>query len=300
MLDFFKKQKSDGGDGESQLDIRAIGRLMHHFPVGVKVEYYPEYRKELLLDSVVIAYQINDAIVYSAHGLDCDESAGTLEFDDQGQHYCFKHISKFRIILPVFSQSETKLDYVRREELVKVGGLVKGNSITLMAQLEGSHMSVLETIVDKCSILREGFYASQTVAFLEVDLESLILSDQRTHLRLNTNVPVTIQVSKRGEYALVNGVMVDFSDRSVRLTLDDKTSAEALPKEKDDLVVSFNLPGQSEYISLVGEVYRIENKVLVVMLTGFMKKGQVVELGQIEILKIKANLLQHSGTKMAP
>ena len=299
MLDFFKKQNSDGGGGQALLDVRAISRLMQHFPVGVKVEYYPEYRKELLLDSVVIAYQINDATIYSAHNLVFDESSGELEFDDQGQHYSFRKIHRFRIILPVFSQSEAKLDYVRREELLKIGGLVKGNTITLMAQLQGSQMPVLETIVDKRSMLREGIYASQTVAFLDVDMESLMLSDQRAHLRLKTNIPATVQVSRRGEYALVNGMMVDFSDTSLRMTLDDETSDEALPKERDNVVVSFNLPSQSEHVSLVGEVYRIENKVLVMMLTGCVEKGQIVELGQIEILKIKANLLQHSGTNLS-
>lgn len=300
MLNFFKNKQDSATSSQDKevLDGRTIFRLMRHFPVGAKIQYYPEYQKNIVLDSVVIAYAINDLFVYSTSGLICDEK-GILAFSDQGLERVFKKITSFRIVLPVFSQSEAKLDYIRREELLKVGGLVKGNVITLMAEQSAGQVPVLETIVEKRTMLKEGFYANQTVALLEVDAATLMLSDQRAHLRLKTNIPATIQVSKRGEYALLNCTMIDFSDRSLRLQMDAEYAAEAMPKEGGKLIVSFNLPGQSEYISLVGEVFRIEGDAIVVMLTGFVKSGQSVELGQIEMLKIKANLLQHAGTNLA-
>jgi hypothetical protein len=302
MLDFFKKKQGTSGTAANEavvLDMRTICRLMRHFPVGAKIQYYPEYRKEIVLDSVVIAYAINDRIIYSCQDLVCDDAGTKLEFTDQGQRHSFKKIERFRILLPVFSQSETKLDYVRREELLKIGGLVTGNVITLMAQQEGGQVPVIETTVEKRSILKEGFYVNQTVAFLEVDAETLMLSDQRAHLRLKTHIPATVQVRKKREYSLLNAMMMDFSDRSLRLQVDEEFPEQAMPKEKDALVVSFNLPGQSEYVSLVGDVFRVEDRAMVVMLTGYVEKGQVVNLGQIEILKIKANLLQNANTNLA-
>ena len=301
MLNFFKKKQDSGVSSQTDvvLDGRTICRLMRHFPVGAKVQYYPEYKKNIVLDSVVIAYAINDTVVYSTAGLTCDESSGVLEFSDQNQKLVFKQITNFRIILPVFSQSETKLDYIRREELLKVGGLVMGNVITLMGQQVNGQVPVLETIVAKRTMLKDGFYANQTVALLDIDATTLMLSDQRAHLRLRTKIPATIQVSKRGEYALLNCTMIDFSDRSLRLQVDGEFADEAMPREGGKLIVSFNLPGQSEYISLMGEVFRIEGDAIVVMLTGFVEAGQSVELGQIEILKIKANLLQHTSTNLA-
>ena len=301
MLNFFKNKQESAAtrEDEVELDGRTICRLMRHFPVGARLQYYPEYQKNIVLDSVVIAYAINDSFVYSTAGLACDESNGALEFSDQEQKLVFKKITSFRIVLPVFSQSETKLDYIRREELLKVGGLVKGNVITLMAEQSGGQVPVLETVVAKRTMLKEGYYANQTVALLDVDAETLMLSDQRAHLRLKTNIPATIQVNKRGEYALLNCRMIDFSDLSLRLQVDGEHAAEAMPKEGGKLIVSFNLPGQSEYVSLVGEVFRIEGDAIVVMLTGFVEGGQSVALGQIEMLKIKANLLQHAGTNLA-
>ncbi len=301
MLNFFKNKQDSATPSQDKggLDGCTIFRLMRHFPVGAKLQYYPEYQKNIVLDSVVIAYAINGTFIYSTTGLVCDESNGVLEFSDQEQNRVFKKITSFRIVLPVFSQSEAKLDYIRREELLKVGGLVKNNVITLMAEQSGGQVPVLETIVEKRTMLKEGFYANQTVALLEVDAETLMLSDQRTHLRLKTNIPATIQVSKRGEYALLNCTMIDFSDHSLRLQMDAEYAAEAMPKEDGKLMVSFNLPGQSEYVSLMGEVFRIEGDALVVVLTGFVEAGQSVELGQIEMLKIKANLLQHASTNLA-
>ena len=279
MLSFFKKKQDSMVSGQTDvvLDGRTICRLMRHFPVGAKLQYYPEYRKNIVLDSVVIAYAINDTVVYSTAGLTCDESSGVLEFSDQDQKLVFKKITSFRIILPVFSQTETKLDYIRREELLKVGGLVMGNVITLMGQQSNGQVPVLETVVAKRTMLKDGFYANQTVALLDIDAETLMLSDQRAHLRLKTKIPATIQVSKRGEYALLNCTMIDFSDRSLRLRVDGEFADEAMPREGGKLIVSFNLPGQSEYISLTGEVFRIEGDAIVVMLTGFVEAGQSVE-----------------------
>ncbi len=69
MFRFFKSgSKSAAGDGPRDgalLDGRALGRVLQHFPVGGKVQFYPEYRKEILLDSVVIAYIINGEFIYS-------------------------------------------------------------------------------------------------------------------------------------------------------------------------------------------------------------------------------------------
>jgi len=298
MLDFFKKQSRGGGEVEERvIDGQTVCRLMRYFPVGAKLRYYPEYRKELVLDSVVIAYAINDQMVCSAGNLHCDDSSGVLEFDDQGRHHRFSKITSFKIVVPVFNQSETRLDYGRREELLKIGGLVKGNTITLMAQNHSGQVPVLETTVEKRTLLKEGVYASQTVAFLDVNVDSFMLSDQRAHMRLKTHLPVTVQINRRSGSALVNGVMVDFSDRSLRLVVDEDFPAEGLPEDKDKLIISFNMPGQSEHVSLVGEVFRVEERALVVMLTGFAEKGRIMELGQIEILKIKANLLQLNSTR---
>lgn len=305
MFNFFKSgSKSAGGASQGEkplLDGRPLCRVMRHFPMGARVHYYPEYRKEILLESVVIAYLINGDFIYSASGLSCDDKSGAITFEEQGTRRSYSAIKSFNIVVPVFTQSEAKLDYVRREELLKVGGLVAGNTITLMAEQQNGQVPVIDTVVQKRAVLKDGYYANHTVALLEVDAESLLLTDQRAHMRLQTNIPAQLRVTRRGEYKQLSGTMVDFSDISLRLVVAAASAAEpgaeadaqVKLKESDDLFISFNLPGRSEQISLMGQIFRVEGDAVVVMLKGMVDRGQVVRLGQIEILKIKASLLQY-------
>ena len=301
MLDFLKNKGSDAGkkEPEQELNGATLFRIMRHFSIGTKVQFYPEYRKELTLDSVVIAYSINGEFIYSANNISCDEKTGLIELDDQTEHRVFKSIKSFRIVLPVFTQSENKLDYVRREELTKVGGLVKNNAITLIAEQSNGQMPVLESIVEKRTILKHGYYANMTVALLDVEFDSLVLTDQRSNMRLKTNLPATMQVVKKDVQELVNCTMEDFSDNALRLVLAQGFTEKALPKEGAAVLVAFNLPGHSEQISLMAEVFRTYDRTVVANLTGVVHKGQVSPLGQIEILKIKSNLLQHSDTNLS-
>lgn len=303
MFRFFKSgSRSAAGDGpsdEALLDGRALGRVLQHFPVGGRVQFYPEYRKEILLDSVVIAYVINGEFIYSFVDLQCDAKSGSFSLEERGTRKLFSKIKSFNIVVPVHTQSEAKLDYIRREELLKVGGLVPGNTITLMAEQQGGQVPVLETVVQKRAVIKDGFYANQTVALLEVDAESLLLTDQRAHMRLQTNIPAQLQVMRRGEYKNLNATMVDFSDISLRLVIAFEPDSEVKMRASDDLIISFNLPGRSEQISLLGNVFRIEGDAVVVMLKGMVEKGQTARLGQIDVLKIKAHLLQHGKANLS-
>ena len=302
MFNIFKKgSNSSAGAGPGDkppLGGHALYRVMRHFPVGVRVEYYPEYRKEILLDSVVIAYVINGDFIYSAKELSCDETNGEISFEELGMYKCYRKITSFNIIVPVFTQSEAKLDYVRREELLKVGGLVAGNNITLMAEQQNGQIPVIETTVQRRAVLKDGYYANHTVALLEVDAESLLLTDQRAHMRLRTHIPVVLKLARRGEYKLLNCVMVDFSDVSLRLVIDPDAIVDVRVKASDDVIISFNLPGRSEQLELMGKIFSVEGDAAVMMLKGMVDRGRVGKLGQIEILKIKASLLQHGGASL--
>jgi hypothetical protein len=297
MFSFFKKiskPTNSGGEGDKPLlDVHAICMAMRHFPVGAKVNYYPEYRKEIMMESVVIAYAINDNVIYSTSDLSCDERSGTVRLIDQGKQIICNEIKSFHIVVPVFTQSEAKLDYVRREELLKVGGLVPGNTITLMGEQQNGQVPVLDTTVHKRAMFKDGYYANHTVALLEVNLESLMLADQRSRLRLQTDLPAVLRLAQRDEYKLLNCVLADFSDISLRLAIDPDSIVNVNVKERDDVIVTFNLPGQSQQISLTGNIFRVTDSAVVVTLKGMLERGQTARLGQIDILKIKANLLQH-------
>jgi hypothetical protein len=296
MLKFIKN--SFGSAGNDEPDLGGIGldgghicQLMQFFPIGTKLSYYPEFRKEIVLESVIIAYSINGDLIYSAAY--ATYQGGNLSFNDQGKKRVYSRINSFRITVPVLDPSnEVQLDYERREELQKVGGMARGNTLTLTGLKQNGQVPVVETTVNKRSILKQGLYANQTVAMLDVDTNSFVLTDQRAHVRLRTNMLLSAQFYSGDSLNLVNCTMVDFSDCSLRLAFDEEYPAEALPEEGEDLVLSFHLPGRAENISLMGNVFRIEGKAAVVMLQGGLEDGQTVPLSPIHILEIKANLLQ--------
>lgn len=305
MFDFFRKKTPSTG-GKAQAEKReiqpgAVCRLMRLFPIGTKVRFYPEYRKEITLDSVIIGYVINGEMVYSVQGLVCDKDSGPIAFSDQTRMHSYSRIDSFRIMVPAVNQAEQKLDYSRREELQKIGGLSPGNTITLISERQGQQIPVLETTVQKRSMLNQGFYAGTTVAMLDVDISTLKLTDQRAHVRLQTNMPVSVQYYDGPNSNLVNCTMLDFSECSLRLKFGDEFPAEAMPQVGEDLILSFLMQDRAGNISLIGTVFRVSNDAVVVMLKGSLNgKQAVVPLSPIDILEIKANLLQNGRAQPVP
>ncbi|MBI3773432.1 MAG: PilZ domain-containing protein [Gammaproteobacteria bacterium] len=304
MFDFFKKKPVAGGKeaaGKPEIQPGALCRLMRLFPIGTKVRFYPEYRKEIMLDSVIIGYVINSELVYSVQGLVCDKDSGPMAFSDQTKLHSYSRIQSFRIVVPATNQSEAKLDYNRREELHKIGGLTPGNTITLISERQGQHVPVLETTVQKRALLNQGYYAGVTVAMLDVNIGTLKLTDQRAHVRLQTNMPVSVQYYDGPNSNLVNCTMLDFSECSLRLKFGGDFPAESMPHADDDLILSFHLPDRAGNLSLVGHVFRIEGDAVVVMLKGSLGNNQAVApLSPIDILEIKANLLQNGRARPVP
>ncbi len=289
----FTGKQNKQEDESSVLDCSVVCSLVNHFPIGAPVDYYPEYRQEITLDSLVVAYVINRDIVYSATDVKCGAKSGSLVLSDQGIIRTYEKVNRFMIVVPDLGSNRTKLDYIRREELSRIGGLSIGNSITLVGRQDNGQIPVLETVVKKRTRFKDGHYDNQIMALLDVNAESLTLTDQRTHLRLKANVPASVQISKRGEYKIFNCILADFADHSLRIVLGEDFPEDALPRIGGDLVVMFNLPGRSEQVALMGELYRKSAEEAVVMLKGLVRHGQLAELGAIEILGIKASLLQH-------
>ena len=299
MLNFLKKSLGLGAQTAANqadkpgIDCRDIYHLMRYFPIGVKLRYYPEYRKNIIMDTVLVAYWINGELVYATQGATFNN--GVLVFNDRGSHKSYTDIRSFRFVVPIFKDEENKLDYNKREELEQLGGMVRGNTVTLMAEKTDGQIPVLDAEVDKCALLEGGLYANQRVALLDLDASSLSLTDQRAHLRLQTNVPVSLQISDKGQPRLISCRMMDFSDCSLRVTIDPELLVDGQPQEGDDLIVSFHLPNCPDMISIAAKVYRVMGDSIVMMFTGKADKGRMQALSQIDILNVKANLLQHCG-----
>ena len=42
-----------------------VQQVVQHFPIGFRMQYFPEYLKDKKIDTIIAAYVINDYVIYS-------------------------------------------------------------------------------------------------------------------------------------------------------------------------------------------------------------------------------------------
>jgi hypothetical protein len=69
--------------------------LIELFPIGKKQRYYPEYKTDIVFDTLIIAYCVNGHFLYSAAAIECD-TKGRPEFFRIGQAGERIHVAKVK------------------------------------------------------------------------------------------------------------------------------------------------------------------------------------------------------------
>jgi len=283
---FFNKSKPDVKATLRALDVGAACAVFQHFPIGTSVRYYPEFKKNIQLDTVIIGYMVNNIPLFSAQDIVCEgEGAAARLFLRHEKKP--SRVTSLSIIIPAENRGVGHLDYVRREELERTGGLTRGNNITLMAHMNQGKTPLIQTTVTKNTLVKEGPFANTPIAVLDVDATSLLLTDQRAHQRLQVQVPAQINLDND---APLNCTMADFSDHSVRLRAEAGWPANILAGRH--LTLAFRLPSRDHDTVLRGEIFRVDYNDLVLMLEDIQRDGQCRRLEVIDVLEIKSKLLQ--------
>ena len=147
---------------------------------------------------------------------------------------------------------------------------------------------LIQTTVTKNTLFKEGPFANTPIAVLDVDVTSLLLTDQRAHQRIQVQVPAQINIDND---APLHCTMADFSDHSVRLRGSEAGwPANILAGRR--LSLAFRLPGRDHDTVLRGEIYRVDYNDLVLMLEDIQRDNQCRRLEVIDVLEIKSKLLQ--------
>jgi len=292
MLGIFNKiaKKRSAVDESSvskpELNSDDLARLIPYFPIGKKFAYYPEFKQELMLNTTIIAYAINNELIYSNSDISFDQDAGKAQLYLNGK--LLKKVKSFCFIMPTVSRGEDGLDYVRKEQLGKDGGFVKGNNITLKGEQNEGRLPVIEMIVRKQVVLKEGHYIGHQVAILDVDPTEFGLIEQRSHVRLKTDIPGQIQAKLNQEP--LSCTMVDFSDRAARIIQHEE--AGSTYREGSMITLSFDLPKSTEVRVIRGKVIRQHDDTVVMTLDNIMREKAFEKVESFDIMEIKANLLQ--------
>ncbi len=282
------------------LAIAKLTELFRYFPLGEKIRYYPEYQKEGALETIVLGYSVNGQFVFSPVDIGCQQDAerDVLRLTVDGQAHLVQEVESFSLLIPFNQEDENKRDYGRRAELGPRGPFRRRNTITLLACSIGGTLSQLDTEVNKVLPLTDGIYAGHEVVVLDVLPGSLKLTDQRQHYRLQTELPASLSI-RDGETHQCT--LLDLSEGSVRLQFTEITADIMALTEFRRLKLSFNVDvdGKGKAYALDGVMYRKTDDRLVMKLQGIYKDGKVMPLGLVDILDIKANLVQHPATQRA-
>jgi len=201
-------------------------------------------------------------------------------------------------LIPFNQEDENKRDYVRKAELGPRGPFRRHNVITLLACSTGGTLSHLDTEVQRVLPLTDGIYAGHDVVLLDVLPSSLKLTDQRQHYRLQTHLPASLAIREGETHACT---LLDFSEESVQLEFTELSADIMALTEYRRLTLSFNVGagGHSKAYKLDGVMYRKSDNRLVVKLQGIYKDNKLTTLGLVDILDIKASLLQDPITQQA-
>lgn len=315
MAGFFKKvfssngttdpvnpEKQTGHDSvvSGPIQLASFTEFLRYFPPGERVRYYPQHQKDAALETIVLGYGVNNQFIYSPIDIRCqtDGERDVLHLTVDGHEVLVREIEKFSFLIPFNRDDDKQRDYERRAELGPEGAFRIRNTITLVACSSGGTLSSVDTVVRKIYSLTSGIYAGNEVVMLDVLPKTLRLTDQRQHYRLQTNVPAILNIGDDNKH---DCVIKDLSEESVRLEFGKENGELESFADSLRLTLQVNLGSDNrpkEYL-LDGVIYRKTENSLVMRLQGIYKDGSPQPIGLVDVLDIKANLLQHPATQQA-
>jgi len=298
------------GKGKKQTDKRKaakakvipivkVAEVIRHFEIGQRVSFFPEYKEELTLDTIVVGYMINDYTIHSAAeiSIETHDDGLHLIITAKGERFDLSEVTKFAVLVPAESHEEDKLDFNSKLELHRIGLFRTGNSITLVSQTHAHLTPSIESQANRTQELHEGIYAGLKVAILNVLVNTLELKERRKHQRVSTHIPVTLHALNSDKR--YRCTLLDFSESGARLGIDIDSKISVITQIGRTLVLEVPLPEFEQFYVLQGSIQKLSNNSLVMQLDKIVKNGALRPLGMIDALGIKGILLNHPNSTMA-
>ena len=280
------------GHGRQDIDLGRLRTLIEFFPIGKKLRYYPGLNKDIVLDTLVVAYGVNDRFVYAMESVELDRDGRPSVFraDESGYGIPVTDLQRFQLLVPDTSDLERKLDYVRRAEISRYGQFGAGNSISLISNAGVKGVSTVDTRVDKQLILSDGPYAHRNMVLLTPTLGTLSVADQRRKPRTRLNVPVTALLPAgnfKGAAAIV-----DIAEFEMRLRLPSGGASPSI-QQGDVVLLDIHLGEAEQHYSVKGSVMRRSTETCVVGLDGQIREGHLLPFSLLDLFELKAALLNY-------
>lgn len=296
---FFRKKKgaaSSNAQAKGQFSSKLLRVLSSQFAIADEVLLRPEHIHGLEVKSIVVGLLVNKRVIYANEDITWDEATQTLSFFSRDEDKSLSHVEEFALLMPLEGVDERNMDYVRKEELSRVGLFKRGNTITAMSMQEGRRSYSIDGVVNHYLRLGQGLFANHEVAALSLNPDTFNVSERRSHQRLVTEVPATLRALK-GE-RVFSGLLVDFVEEAGRFKIDD-ASALRLLAEGRPVSISIELKELQRNYRLEGRVAKLEEEGAVIHFRNIFKDGAYTPFSKLDGIEIKAMLQKlpqsHSG-----
>ena len=277
---------------QGRIDPDRIRILIEFFPIGKKLRYYPEFDKDIVLDTLVVAYCVNGYFLYSMESIETDRDGVPTVFrvKEDSVRLPAANLSLFQLLVPDTSDLEMKLDYTRRARISRHGQFSAGNNISLISNAGMKGVSMLDTEVARQIVLHDGPYAHRNMVLLTPELDTLSVADQRQKPRTRIKVAATMLVPA-GNYS-GPCTLVDISEAEVRVRWNERASAPSV-REGDAMILDVCLDEAERRYAISGVVVRRSTGTCVVELNGQTREGRFVPFAPLDLLELKAGLLNY-------
>ena len=276
-----------------KVDLAQIKTLIEFFPIGKRLDYCPEFKKEIVFETFVVAYCVNGQFVYSAEAIERNHQGDPVFFrtgENEGR-MSVSELRLFQLLVPDTSDLEMKLDYQRRALIGRGRQFNKGNYISLTSNAGVKGVSTVDTEVAKQIVLADGPYAQTKMILLTPELNTLVVTDQRRKARAKTCVPVMVSLS--GGHLAGPCTIVDMSDDAVRLRVRDRDTTMPAMKPGEEVTLEIDLGEAKRHYVIKGSVIRRSPETCSILLKGVFADGKFSSFGPLDFLQLKAGLLNY-------
>ena len=286
-------EPSSGSVSPRKINPGQLRTLIDFFPIGKKLSYCPEFKREIVFDTLVVAYCVNGKFVYSGEAIDRDSEGLPAIFrtGENGEQIPVSRLKLFQILVPDTTELEMKLDYQRRALIGRGKQFIRGNSITLISKGGTRGVSTVDTEVAKQFVLPDGPYANTQMILLSPDLNTLAVTDQRKKARAKTSVPVRLSLPKGklpGSY-----MIADISEGAMRIRARDRETSMPVMNQGDEVILDIDLGETERRYTIKGSVFRRSTETCIVQLDGLFEDGRFRSFSPLDLLELKAGLLNY-------
>lgn len=290
LRNFLRPSTRTVDEAAARIDERKLRSFAAHFRIGQKILYFPEYHQKSVLNTIILAYRVNQDYLYSNDSVRFRSDGSIQGFRISAKEMLpVEEIRHFQVLLPDTSELERKLDYFTRAELGPAGHLRQGNVITLVNDTTERCVPTVDGVIQRKQVLDEGPFEGSATILVTPDLGSLKFNDKRRHQRINAEIWADLFHAPGSPP--FSCLLKDFSETALRLCTSNSSASMPLLEAGKMAAVEFDFGGVETTYRLRGRVIRRDDTTCVLQIEQILKDGEFDRIKLMDAVEIKTRLL---------